>query len=79
MWPTYRLPDQVPYTREAGSRAPFHFKDLNSHVAMNGAYARDKPIETSLGQDLSDIWQALSRQGPFGLFRAWRERWHYRR
>lgn len=54
-------------------------KGSSSHVAMNGAYARSKPVEASIGQDLSDILEDLSRHGPFGLFRVWRERWRYRK
>jgi uncharacterized protein YjiS (DUF1127 family) len=51
----------------------------NSHVALNGPPARSEQVETSLGQDLNNILLDLSRAGPFGLFRVWRERWHYRR
>ena len=79
MWLAYRLSDHAPDTRAAGSGAPFAFNNLSSHVAMNGAYARSKPVETSLGHDLSDIVEDLSREGPFGLFRVWRERWQYRK
>ena len=63
MWLTHRLSDQAPYPL----------------VAMDGALARSKPVETGLGQDLSDILEDLSRRGPLGLFRLWRERWRYRK
>ena len=67
MWLTYRLSDQRPGTPQAGSTAPFFFKYLNAHGA------------SSLGRDLNGILLDLSREGPFGLFRAWCKRWRYRR
>jgi uncharacterized protein YjiS (DUF1127 family) len=67
MWPTYRLSDQAPYLRAAGSGASVSFD------------ARDKQIEASLGRDMRNILLDLGRAGPLGLFRLWRERWHYRR
>jgi uncharacterized protein YjiS (DUF1127 family) len=46
---------------------------------MNGAHGRSKPVDTTLGHDLRDALDDLSRQGPFGLFRVWRQRRHYRK
>jgi uncharacterized protein YjiS (DUF1127 family) len=79
MWLTHRLSNQAPYTLAAGSEALIPPSASSLNVAMNVAYARSKPVETALGQDLSDILEDLGRQGPFGLFRVWRERWRYRK
>ena len=51
---------------------------MQLHIPMNQAYARD-PADTSLGQTLRDVLADLSRQGPLGLLRLWRERGRYRR
>jgi len=51
---------------------------MQLHIPMNQAYARD-PADTSLGQTLRDVLADLSRHGPLGLFRLWRERWSYRK
>jgi len=67
MWLTNRLSDQAPHLRAAGSGASVSFD------------ARGKQVEASLGQDMRNILLGLSREGPpFGLFRLWRERRHYR-
>ena len=34
---------------------------------------------TPLARDLGNVLQELRRRGPTGLFKAWRDRWHYRR
>jgi hypothetical protein len=57
---TYRLSDQVPDTREAGRCLP--------------SDTRGKQVEASLGQDMRNILLDLRREGPFGLFRLWRQR-----
>ena len=67
MWLTYRLADRGPNMRTTGSGASLSFD------------ARGKQVEASLGQDMRNILLDLSREGPFGLFRLWRQRWHYRK